>query len=340
MSEIITSSLNSTAGMDEDFKQSTYTLTDINYDEIDILHLLEDSDPKKKSWLVNLKSAASSVIQLPSRGYQAIYNTFFPVKKQLKNGLKRAQSSTSINGKLLTIHEIPEFMLENHYLIDYYLPPTNSIRSCLRSIFRLHNQTSNTWTHLLPGLIFLASIFESLMFEPDDLYLDALAEKTIINLYKFCCFVCFICSGIYHSHMNHETHHTRCKMIDISGIVVMIGGTTVGFLYYVFYCFKFWQIFYIGLSGSLTMGFIIFNSLGYFTTNRILPTVLLTSIALTGCIPFFHFVSIYGFSDMYWESQFDEVIKGLAAYAMVSFVKFWGKLAKKLSRRKIFIPEP
>lgn len=44
---------------------------------------------------------------------------------------------------------LPEWMKDNEFLQDYHRPPMPSFKQCFRSIFRIHTETGNIWTHLL-----------------------------------------------------------------------------------------------------------------------------------------------------------------------------------------------
>jgi len=63
--------------------------------------------------------------------------------------------------KALPKHCLPHWLKDNDYIIKGYRPPLPSIRACFASIFRMHNETVNIWTHGLGALffIFICAIF-------------------------------------------------------------------------------------------------------------------------------------------------------------------------------------
>ncbi|MCO5554869.1 hypothetical protein L7F22_008406 [Adiantum nelumboides] len=56
--------------------------------------------------------------------------------------------------RLLEYHACPEYMKDNEYILSYYRVDF-SWQQALSSLFKLHNETLNIWTHLLGFLLFL-----------------------------------------------------------------------------------------------------------------------------------------------------------------------------------------
>lgn len=46
-------------------------------------------------------------------------------------------------------HALPQWLQDNDYLHTGHRPPLNSFWACFQSIFRVHTETVNIWTHLL-----------------------------------------------------------------------------------------------------------------------------------------------------------------------------------------------
>ncbi len=46
-------------------------------------------------------------------------------------------------------NHLPKWLKDNDYLIKGHRPPMNSFRACFKSIFKVHTETGNIWTHLL-----------------------------------------------------------------------------------------------------------------------------------------------------------------------------------------------
>eukprot|EP00058_Branchiostoma_floridae_P008863 XP_002594351.1 hypothetical protein BRAFLDRAFT_119981 [Branchiostoma floridae] len=56
--------------------------------------------------------------------------------------------------KLMPHHALPEWLKDNEYLKGSHRPPMPSFRSCFRSMFRIHSETGNIWTHFLGETLF------------------------------------------------------------------------------------------------------------------------------------------------------------------------------------------
>ena len=56
--------------------------------------------------------------------------------------------------RLLTWSEIPHWYQDNRIITSGYRPLLYSSCACLKSVFSLHNETLNIWTHLLPATTF------------------------------------------------------------------------------------------------------------------------------------------------------------------------------------------
>lgn len=56
---------------------------------------------------------------------------------------------------LLSHAELPEWLRGNEFLSHFHRPPMPSFRSCFKSIFTIHSETGNIWTHLIGFVIFV-----------------------------------------------------------------------------------------------------------------------------------------------------------------------------------------
>ena len=44
---------------------------------------------------------------------------------------------------------LPKWLRDNDFLVEGHRPPLNSFKACIKSIFRVHTETGNIWTHML-----------------------------------------------------------------------------------------------------------------------------------------------------------------------------------------------
>lgn len=54
---------------------------------------------------------------------------------------------------------LPAWLQDNDFLVFGHRPPLPSFRACFKSIFRLHTETANIWTHLLGCVAFIGKFF-------------------------------------------------------------------------------------------------------------------------------------------------------------------------------------
>jgi hypothetical protein len=71
---------------------------------------------------------------------------------------KNLQEDTLI---LHAVEDIPDWLKDNPYILRGYRAHLDW-RQCLRSMFKIHNETLNVWTHVLGALFFLFLMFHTL----------------------------------------------------------------------------------------------------------------------------------------------------------------------------------
>jgi adiponectin receptor len=148
------------------------------------------------------------------------------------------------------ITDIQPWQHDNEYLHTCYRVPSNSYKSSLSSLFYLHNQTGNIYTHLLGALLFTLAGFHvfatiTTRYATADAY-DLLAFGVFLGSAIFC----FGVSATFHVFGNHSSRvYHAWLMLDLYGIFVLIAGTVFSGTYYGFYCEKKWWVVYsVGVS--------------------------------------------------------------------------------------------
>ncbi|PNH08040.1 ADIPOR-like receptor [Tetrabaena socialis] len=69
-------------------------------------------------------------------------------RKQHRRPQADADAST------LLFHDLPGYLQDNEFIKAYYRAPDMPFKQTLRSLFDIHNETGNVWTHLLGFLLF------------------------------------------------------------------------------------------------------------------------------------------------------------------------------------------
>jgi adiponectin receptor len=131
--------------------------------------------------------------------------------------------------------EIEAWQQDNHYIISGYRSASNSYLKSFQSLFYLHNESVNIYTHLIGAITaFISSLV--LYRVLGSRYQSATRE----DVYAFSCFfigaiACLGMSATYHTISNHS--HAVAKwgnQLDYAGIVCLIWGSFVPVLFYGF----------------------------------------------------------------------------------------------------------
>lgn len=75
---------------------------------------------------------------------------------------------------------LPDWLKDNDYLLHGHRPPMPSFRACFKSIFRIHTETGNIWTHLLGFVLFLFLGILT-MLRPNMYFMAPLQEKVVLG---------------------------------------------------------------------------------------------------------------------------------------------------------------
>lgn len=97
---------------------------------------------------------------------------------------------------------LPDWLKDNDFLLHGHRPPMPSFRACFKSIFRIHTETGNIWTHLLGNGADAQSKHASSTFSNADAAVQIRNAREAISI-RICCGV--VISGITFS------FDTACK---------------------------------------------------------------------------------------------------------------------------------
>lgn len=139
--------------------------------------------------------------------------------------------------KLLHWDDLPHWLQDNSYIHTHYRLPSNSFSKSLASLFYLHNQTVNVYSHLVPAILSIPiSYFLYIVLRPR--YESATKEDLVMFACFFLGFVlCLGMSATYHLVCNHSPRINRLgNQLDYVGIVLLITGSFVPSVYYGFWC--------------------------------------------------------------------------------------------------------
>lgn len=190
---------------------------------------------------------------------------------------------------------LPKWLQDNDYLHFGHRPPLASFKACFYSIFRLHTETLNIWTHGVGCLLFiLISVY---LFVWSSYSTISTIDKIMLGIFLFTAILCLGFSACYHtlSCHSHQVCILFCKL-DYCGISLLIAGSIVPCLYYGFYCSFYPKILYTCLTLVLCMASLIVSFFDKFSEAHYRPVRagVFTSFALSSVIPSVHWYITHG----------------------------------------------
>ena len=215
------------------------------------------------------------------------------------------ESNKSAPSALLTWDNLPEWHRDNRFITSGYRNESHSTLTCLKSIFSIHNETVNIWTHLLPACLFLLG---QLLIQ--SLITHSYPEATALDRFVFACnmaaaILTLTLSSLYHTLMCHSAHVSNLWLrIDYLGILALILGSFFSGIYVGFYCEAtlrntYWSmIIALSLITSVLVLYPKLQGLQY----RTLRTLAFILTALSGFAPLTHGLYLYGWAQMWVRS--------------------------------------
>uniref|UniRef100_A0A8D2KHG4 Adiponectin receptor 2 n=1 Tax=Urocitellus parryii TaxID=9999 RepID=A0A8D2KHG4_UROPR len=192
---------------------------------------------------------------------------------------------------------LPDWLKDNDFLLHGHRPPMPSFRACFKSIFRIHTETGNIWTHLL-GCVFFLCLGIFYMFRPNISFVAPLQEKVVFGLFFLGAILCLSFSWLFHTVYCHSEGVSRLfSKLDYSGIALLIMGSFVPWLYYSFYCNPQPCFIYLIVICVLGIAAIIVSQWDMFATPqyRGVRAGVFLGLGLSGIIPTLHYVISEGF---------------------------------------------
>uniref|UniRef100_A0A0B6ZF00 Adiponectin receptor n=1 Tax=Arion vulgaris TaxID=1028688 RepID=A0A0B6ZF00_9EUPU len=187
-------------------------------------------------------------------------------------------------------HSLPDWLKDNEYLLRGHRLPTNSFRACFKSIFRIHTETGNIWTHLL-GMIAFLGIAAYFLIRPS---LEIKwQDKAVFSAFFLGAILCLTFSWVFHTVYCHSERVGRFfHKLDYCGIALLTIGSFVPWLYYSFYCRLSPKVTYLSLIlflGTLCIGVSMWDKFAqpHFRPFR---AGVFVALGMSGVIPALHYV--------------------------------------------------
>jgi adiponectin receptor len=256
--------------------------------------------------------------------------TYRKPRPKFEGVLNRRRRSFSVprqqGQQLLTWEALPVWYQDNHLVITGYRGICNSTWACIESMFSLHNETVNIWTHMIPGFAFaFGQIFLQLLIEfsfPEATFLDRFVFTTNLG----CAMITMALSSLYHTLMCHSEHVSGLWLrIDYLGILTLILGSFFSGIYVGFYCEPlprnvYWTMIIVL---SLITSILVLDSRLQGLKYRPLRSWAFILTALSGFAPIIHGLCMYGWNEMWIRSGMpywllEGAIYGIGAFFFVT----------------------
>lgn len=190
---------------------------------------------------------------------------------------------------------LPDWLRDNEFLHTGHRPPSNSFSTCFKSIFRIHTETGNIWTHLL-GMIAFIGIAGYFLSRPS--IEIQWQEKAVFSAFFMGAILCLTFSWVFHTVFCHsESVGKLFNKLDYCGIAILTMGSFVPWLYYSFYCRLGPKIAYLTLIFVLGSACIVVSLWDKFSEPqfRAVRAGVFIALGLSGVIPALHYVITDGF---------------------------------------------
>merc|ERR550532_3035602 len=123
--------------------------------------------------------------------------------------------------KVVAFASLPQWLQDNDYLRKGHRPPLPSFLECFKSIFRIHTETGNIWTHLLGQVAFIGLAVYFMTRPSTEIDIQ---EKMVFMTFFAGAIVCMCMSFIFHTvncHQNKFIGQVFAKL-DYCGIAFLI----------------------------------------------------------------------------------------------------------------------
>lgn len=192
--------------------------------------------------------------------------------------------------KVVVFENLPKWLQDNDYLRKGHRPPLPSFLECFKSIFRIHTETGNIWTHLLGQVAFIGLAIYFITRPSIEIDWE---EKMVFLTFFIGAIVCMCMSFIYHTVNCHQDKFIGqlFAKLDYCGISFLICGSFVPWLYYSFYCDYTPKVVYLTIVVTLGVTCIIVSLWEKFGSPRLRPfrAGIFITFGLSGIAPATHY---------------------------------------------------
>nr|CAI5839209.1 unnamed protein product [Callosobruchus analis] len=243
----------------------------------------EMSDVLKAAVLVNLLAVAGDELDISALAHNAATQAEHVVRKMIQAGWSCCH-----------FNNLPAWLQDNDFLHFGHRPPLPSFKACFKSIFRIHTETANIWTHLLGCVAFIGIAIYFLMRPVIEIELE---EKIVFGAFFAGAIICLGFSFMFHTLNCHSQFVGKLfSKLDYCGIALLTMGSFVPWLYYGFYCHFKPKVVYLSIVCALGITSIIVSLWDKFSESEWRPfrAAVFMTFGLSGVVPAIHYGIVEG----------------------------------------------
>jgi adiponectin receptor len=215
---------------------------------------------------------------------------------------------------------LPEWLQDNEFLKAGHRPPLESFSECFRSIWYLHSETGNIWTHLIGCVAFFILALWHLTRPDTHIQFQ---EKLVFSFFFLGAIICLGFSFVFHTLSCHSASVLKifCKL-DYMGISLLIIGSFIPWIYYGFYCRREPKVTYIAMVSVLGIAAIVVSLWDKFSESRYRPlrAGVFVAMGCSGIVPTIHFIYTDGMRRLIDENSFYWLLAMAGLYIFGAFL--------------------
>ncbi|KAK7206214.1 hemolysin-III related-domain-containing protein [Myxozyma melibiosi] len=235
------------------------------------------------------------------------YSTVHAIDSKLSEGVNVFDRSIEAALKiaryrLITYEELPLQWRDNPYICRGYRFCA-TYTECILSMFKIHNETCNIWTH---GGGFIMMLAVALYYYPATPLFATMStyDRIVFGIFLFAALKCLLTSTIWHTFnsIGSLSDKRRFACVDYTGISILIACSILTTQYTSFYCQPSARALYMGTTAALGVAGVVFAWHPAFdrAENRWLRISFFVCLALSGGLALIHLSWTRGIMNTLW----------------------------------------
>lgn len=120
------------------------------------------------------------------------------------------------SGSLLTFDQLSPWRQDNHFILTHYRPTTKSFFACFQSLFYIHNESVNIYSHLVGAVLFFFISMSLYAFERRS---AAAGDVLAFSFFFLGAVACLSISAMFHMVSSHSPEVHEKNLVRRIGLV-------------------------------------------------------------------------------------------------------------------------